>query len=151
IEINAAIRDQFLQPDHVRLMGDMHQRPAEYLLRRLDLGERHQFPAQFPPGPGGLELAMEQHAVRPDALNRAFQADVMNQAPRLAAKIAGHAEGVVQYLGNTCHDWQARTRRAFPRDTGIRSSLRRTLTSHRGEKITGTCPSGCDLYGTSTR
>jgi len=104
IEIDAAMFDKLLEPDHIRLMGNMAQRTSEYFLWRLHFRDAHQWPAQFPPGARRLELAMEIDFLRPDPLDGALQADMMNEAPGLAAKIAGHAEGVMQNPGYACHD-----------------------------------------------
>ena len=95
VQIDAAMFDQLLQSHHVGAVGDMGQRIAENFPRRRYLDQGYKIAAQGPPGTGGFVLIIEEYPLGADMGDRALEADIMHEAPRLATKIGSHAECIV--------------------------------------------------------
>src|SRR5262245_12453182 len=92
-------------------MREMSERPAEDFARCLDDHRCDQFSTELPPRASRLKLVIEEHVVRAQAFDGAFEADVVDEAPRLATKIAHHPKDIVKDLGDATHLKSARAHR----------------------------------------
>src|SRR5262249_38072199 len=84
-------------------MREMIKGPTEDFARGLDHQRSDQFPTEFPPWAGRLELAVEKHILGAQPFDGALQAHVVDKTPRLAAKITRHSKDIVKDFGNSTH------------------------------------------------
>src|SRR6478736_8346419 len=84
-------------------MRDMNKPLAENFLRRLDDHRCDEFSTELPPRASRLKLVVKEHLVRAQSFDGALEADVVDKAPRLAAKIARHPKDIVKDLGDATH------------------------------------------------
>ena len=82
IQINPSSAKELFQSHDIRAMRKVRYRISENLARRLDSFYGYKFAREVPPWAGRLKFAVEEYLRRLYAVDGAFQARVMYQAPR---------------------------------------------------------------------
>jgi len=98
VEVRAAPLLQQLEAQHVRLVGEAAQLPAEDGLGRLHPAQLEQGPARLPPGAARLVRVVEDRApaLRAQRVHRRLDDQVVDQPERLASEVRCQPEDEVQ-------------------------------------------------------
>ena len=98
VEVRAAPLLQQLEAQHVCLVGEAAQLPAEDGLGRLHPAQLEQGPARLPPGAARLVRVVEDRApaLRAQRVHRRLDDQVVDQPERLASEVRCQPEDEVQ-------------------------------------------------------
>ncbi len=100
VEVDAALVLENLQPQQIRLVGDVHQRPAEDLLWCLDSHRLEVAPGHLPVGPLRLILVVEKRLGARVYRQGRFDGHVVDEGKRLAAEIRLQPENEMELERN---------------------------------------------------